>query len=239
MYPLNFRENRKYPAILSIHGGPKTTFGNIFNHEMQLFAQKGYFVIYTNPRGSDGFGDDFSDIRGKYGTIDYDDLMKCLDNAIENISQIDILNLGVMGGSYGGFMTNWIIGHTDRFKAAISQRGISNWINKFVTTDIGFYFNEDQIGATPWDNPKKLWDCSPLRYANYVKTPTLFIHSQEDYRCYLPESISMFTALKYHGVDSKLVIFKGENHDLSRTGRPKSRFKRLQSMLDFFEDYLK
>ena len=136
-------------------------------------------------------------------------------------------------------MTNWIIGHTNRFKAAVSQRSISNWISKFGTTDIGYFFVEDQIGSTPWDDLDKLWDHSPLKYADRVVTPTLFIHSEEDYRCWLVEGIQMFTALKYHGVDARLCIFKGENHDLSRSGRPKSRLRRLEEISKWFDKYLK
>lgn len=238
--PSNYKKNVKFPAILSIHGGPKTTFGKIINHEMQYLSSQGYFIIYTNPRGSDGFGDEFSDIRGKYGSIDYDDLMKFVDECLKKYPEIDEKKLGVMGGSYGGFMTNWIIGHTNRFKAACSQRSISNWIHKFCTTDIGYYFTYDQTkGADPWNDPEKLWETSPLKYADKAETPTLFIHSDEDYRCTLPEAISMFTALKYNNVDSKLVIFKGENHELSRSGKPQHRIKRLKEICEWFDKYLK
>ncbi|HZJ99116.1 MAG TPA: prolyl oligopeptidase family serine peptidase, partial [Tissierellaceae bacterium] len=161
------------------------------------------------------------------------------DLVLEKYDFIDKDRLGVTGGSYGGFMTNWIIGHTDRFKAAVSQRSISNWISKFGTTDIGYFFVDDQIRATPWNGFEKLWEHSPLKYANKVTTPTLFIHSEEDYRCWLPEGIQMFTSLKYHGVESRLCVFKGENHELSRSGKPKSRIRRLKEMSDWFDRYLK
>lgn len=237
--PVNFDETKVYPGILNIHGGPKTVFGEVFYHEMQYWANEGYFVFFCNPRGSDGRGDEFADIRGKYGTIDYDDLMKFTDKVLETYPQIDSTKVGVTGGSYGGFMTNWIIGHTDRFKCAASQRSISNWISKFGTTDIGYYFNTDQIQATPWDDVDKMWFHSPLKYANQVVTPTLFIHSEEDYRCWLPEGIQMFTALKYHGVDARLCLFKGENHELSRSGKPRHRVRRLEEISQWFEKYLK
>lgn len=236
--PTNFEVGKKYPAILDIHGGPKTAYGNVFYHEMQVWANMGYFVFFCNPHGSDGRGNVFADIRGKYGTIDYEDLMNFTDLVLEKYP-IDKERVGVTGGSYGGFMTNWIIGHTDRFKCAASQRSISNWISKFGTTDIGYYFNADQNQSTPWINHDKLWWHSPLKYADKVKTPTLFIHSEEDYRCWLPEGIQMFTALKYHGVDARLCMFRGENHELSRSGKPKHRIRRLEEITNWFEKYLK
>lgn len=237
--PVDFEENKKYPAILDIHGGPKTVYGEVFYHEMQLWANMGYFVFFCNPRGSDGHGRAYADIRGKYGTIDYHDIMTFTDIVLEKYKNIDVNNVGVTGGSYGGFMTNWIIGHTDRFKAAASQRSISNWISKFCTTDIGFYFVDDQNGGTPWSNVDKLWYHSPLKYADKVKTPTLFIHSEEDYRCWLAEGIQMFTALKYHGVEARLCMFRGENHELSRSGKPKHRIRRITEITNWFEEHLK
>ncbi len=237
--PVDYDETKSYPAILDIHGGPKTVFGKVFFHEMQVWANMGYFVFFCNPRGSDGKGDKFSDIRGKYGTIDYNDIMEFTDHILENYEQIDAKRVGVTGGSYGGFMTNWIIGHTDKFRCAVSQRSISNWISKFGTTDIGYFFNEDQINATPWIDQEKLWWHSPLKYADKVSTPTLFIHSEEDYRCWTPESIQMFTALKYHKIEARLCIFKGDNHELSRSGSPKNRVKRLEEITNWFEKHLK
>ncbi|MDY4006768.1 MAG: S9 family peptidase [Fusobacterium varium] len=236
--PVDYDEAKTYPAILDIHGGPKTVFGEVFYHEMQVWANMGYFVFFCNPRGGDGRGNAFADIRGKYGTIDYDDLMKFTDVVLEKYP-IKADRVGVTGGSYGGYMTNWIIGHTDRFRCAASQRSIANWISKFGTTDIGYYFNADQNASTPWINQEKLWWHSPMKYADKVKTPTLFIHSEEDYRCWLAEGIQMFTALKYHGVEARLCMFRGENHELSRSGKPKHRVRRLEEMTNWFEKYLK
>lgn len=239
MKPVDFDPNKKYPGILHVHGGPKTVFGKVFHHEMQFFANNGYFVFFTNPRGSDGRGKMFADIRGKYGEIDFDDLMKFTDKVIENYPNVDENNLAIMGGSYGGFMTNWAIGHTNRFKAACSQRSIANMTTEFLLTDIGYYFIDDQISATPWSNYEKLWYHSPVRYANKVKTPTIFIHSDEDYRCWISEGIQMFSALKYHDVPARLVMFKGENHELSRSGKPLHRIRRIKEIFDWFENYLK
>ncbi len=236
--PIDYEEGRKYSGILDIHGGPKTVYGEVFYHEMQVWANMGYFVFFCNPHGGDGRGNEFADIRGKYGTIDYDDLMKFTDEVLKKYP-IDRSRVGVTGGSYGGFMTNWIIGHTDRFACAASQRSIANWFSKFGTTDIGYYFNVDQNASSPWDNPEKLWWHSPMKYADKVVTPTLFIHSEEDYRCWLVEGIQMFTSLKYHGVPARLCMFRGENHELSRSGKPKHRVKRLSEITNWFEHFLK
>ncbi|MDY3006391.1 S9 family peptidase [Anaerococcus porci] len=239
LLPTDFDKNKIYPTLLSIHGGPKTEFSNIFHHEHQVFSNDGYIVIYTNPHGSSGNGVAYSDIRGKYGSIDYEDLMKFTNEAIKRYPQIDINNLGVYGGSYGGFMTNWIVSHTDRFKAANSQRSISNWTSFYGVSDIGYYFAPDQTGANPWDNLNKMWEQSPIKHAKNVKTPTMFIHSDEDYRCPLEQGLQMYTRIKENGVDSKMYIFHGENHELSRSGKPKARIKRLEAIKEWFDTYLK
>lgn len=237
--PVNFDPNKKYPAVLEIHGGPKTVYGNVYYHEMQVFANQGYFVFYTNPRGSDGRGNEFADIRGKYGTIDYSDLMTFTDHVLKTYPQIDETRMGVCGGSYGGFMTNWVIGHTNRFAAAATQRSIANWISFYNTSDIGEVFGDDQCGGNPWDNYEKLWNHSPLKYARNVTTPTLVIHSDEDYRCPLSEGLQMYSALAMQKVDTKMVIFKHENHDLSRSGAIPRRIKRLEELTGWMNKYLK
>ena len=239
LLPKDFDENKKYPTILSVHGGPKTEFSDIFHHEHQMFASAGYMVIYTNPHGSSGRGVKFSDIRGRYGDIDYDDLMTFTDLAIEEYPQIDTEKMGVYGGSYGGFMTNWIIGHTDRFAAACSQRSISNWTSFYGVSDIGYYFAPDQTASDMWTDLNKMWDQSPIKYAPNVTTPTLFIHSDEDYRCPLEQGLQMYTKIKENGTDTKMYIFHGENHELSRSGKPKGRIKRLRAITEWFDKYLK
>lgn len=239
LFPKNFDENKKYPTILSVHGGPKTEFSDIFHHEHQMLASDGYIVIYTNPHGSSGRGVKYSDIRGRYGEIDYEDLMTFVDIAIEKYPQIDANNMAIYGGSYGGFMTNWTIGHTDRFKAAVSQRSISNWTSFYGVSDIGYYFGSDQTAADPWNNMDKMWDESPIKYAASAKTPTLFIHADCDYRCPLEQGLQMFNKLKLNGTDTKMVVFHGENHELSRSGKPKARIKRLTEIKMWFDKYLK
>ena len=237
--PVGYVPGKKYPAILHIHGGPRTAFGTVYHNEMQLWANAGYFVFFCNPRGSDGRGNEFGYITGKYGTVDYDNLMEFCDEMLKKYPDADEKNFGVTGGSYGGFMTNWIIGHTDRFKAAASQRSIANWIAFEHTTDIGYFFTPNQMGTNTRTDAEKLWWHSPLKYADKAKTPTLFIHSNEDYRCWMVEGLSMFTALKMHGVESRLCLFKGDNHELSRGGKPRNRIRRMEEILGWMDGHLK
>ena len=237
--PINYDPKKKYPAILDIHGGPRCAYGPIFMHEMQIWASEGYFVFFCNPRGSDGRGNAFGDLRRKFGTIDYEDLMDFTDLVLKEYPQIDQNRVGVTGGSYGGYMTNWIVGHTDRFKAAASQRSISNWITEVTISDYGIDFPIEIEFENVRACEKELWDISPLKYVNNVKTPILFIHSLEDYRCTLPEAVQFYTPIKINGVDSKLVIFKGENHELSRNGKPLHRLRRLNEITDWLNKYLK
>ena len=239
MLPKDFDPEKTYPAVLDIHGGPKTVYGPVFYHEMQLWANMGYFVFFCNPKGGDGRDNDFMDIRGHYGETDYENLMDFTDAVLAAWPQIDTARVCVIGGSYGGFMTNWIIGHTDRFCCAASQRSISNWLSFYGVSDIGPHFATDQCDADPFTDPEKLWQHSPLRYAANVKTPTLFIHSDEDYRCPLAEGLQMYTALVDRGVPSRLCLFHGENHELSRSGKPKHRVRRLTEITDWFEKYAK
>ncbi len=241
LLPKDYDASKKYPAILDIHGGPKTVYGEVFYHEMQLWANEGYFVMFCNPHGSDGKGDAFADIRGKYGTIDYDDIMSFVDAVIAKYPAIDEKKIGVTGGSYGGFMTNWIVGHTKRFAAAATQRSISNWMSMYGTCDIGFYFAPDQMAADPFteEGQAKMWWHSPLKYAKNVKTPTLFIHSNEDYRCWIPEGMQFFTALTDRGVKTRMCYFKGENHELSRSGKPLHRTRRLTEITNWMNEHCK
>ncbi len=233
------KDGEKIPAILYIHGGPKTMYGWSFTYEFQYLVSRGFALIYSNPRGSDGYSEEFADIRKHYGERDYMDLMEVVDETLKIYSDIDPERLGVTGGSYGGYMTNWIITQTDKFKAAVTQRSISDWISMFGTTDIGHYFVPDQIGCIPWENPDRCLEKSPLRYANRVKTPTLIIHSLEDYRCWVDQAIAFFRALKLNGVKTKLVLFPKENHELSRSGKPKHRVENIRHISGWFEEHLK
>ncbi len=237
LLPEDYDQNKEYPLILDIHGGPKTVYGQIYYHEMQYWVNEGYIVCFANPRGSDGKGNEFADIRGKYGTIDYEDLMAFTDKVIETYAGVDTTRLFVTGGSYGGFMTNWMVGHTDRFKAAVTQRSISNWISFYGTSDIGYFFASDQTDGHPIHDREKLYEQSPIKYALNVKTPLLFIHSDKDHRCPMEQAQQMYAILKTEGVDTKLVWLKGENHELSRAGKPQARVKRLKEITAWFEKY--
>ncbi len=239
MKPIDFDARKKYPTILEIHGGPKTAYGYGFFLEFQILASNGYVVIFSNPIGSDGYGEDFSNIHGIYGKRDYLDLMEVMDESIKRFNFIDEKRLGVTGGSYGGYMTNWIITQTDRFKAAVTQRSISNWISFFGTTDIGYFFVPDQLGGDPWSNFEGYVEMSPITHVKNVKTPLLVIHSMEDYRCWMSGGLQLFTALRYLGKEAKLALFPSENHELSRSGKPLHRVKRLDLILDWFEKHLK
>ena len=239
MKPVGFAPEKRYPAILNIHGGPRSIFGLPFYHEMQVWANAGYFVFYCNPRGSDGRGDEFGDVSGKYGTIDYDDLMRFTDRVLEAFPQIDPKRVGVTGGSYGGYMTNWIVGHTDRFAAAASQRSIANWITYEYTSDIGLDFVKMDLRANTDENFAGMLAQSPLFFAHNCKTPILFIHSDHDHRCWMSEGISMFTAVKKAGCDAKLCLFRDENHELSRSGKPKNRISRMKEIMGWMDKYLK
>ncbi len=239
MRPAITEKGKRIPAILDIHGGPKSVFGYSFMFEHHFFSSMGFAVIYLNPRGSDGYSEEFADIRGVYGERDFKDIMEGLDYVLSKFPSINPDRLAVTGLSYGGFMTNWIITHTDRFKAAVSQNSISDWIAMFGTTDIGFYFSPDQIGKEPWSNPQEYLSKSPLIYAPRVTTPTMFIHSAEDFRCWIDQSIGFFTALKFLGKETELVLFDKGEHTFRSTSKPSFRMKRLEHMLRWFSQHLK
>ncbi|MBQ9320968.1 MAG: S9 family peptidase [Eubacterium sp.] len=237
--PVNYERGKKYPAILNIHGGPHVAFGPTFFHEMQVWANCGYFVFYCNPQGSDGYGNAFGDMRGIYGTKDYEDLMSFTDTVLSEYPDIDSNRIGVTGGSYGGYMTNWIVGHTNRSACAAAQRSISDWAISEWISDCGFQRNAAKMGTTALENMEKVMWHSPIRYVDNVKTPILFVHSYEDYRCHHTQAIAMFTLLRQRGIESRLCIFKGENHELSRSGKPENRIARMQEILNWMDRFLK
>lgn len=224
-----------YPGILCIHGGPNGTYASVYHHEMQMLADRGYYVFCCNPTGSDGKKEGFGDISGRWGTIDYDDIMHFLDQVLIHYPLIDRRRLIVFGGSYGGFMTNWIIGHSDRFCAAISDRCISNSPSKDVTGDNGGQYGQMHLHTDVYRDPLTMWAKSPLKYASNVKTPTLFIHGVEDFRCHISQAQMMFTALKLQRIPARLVGFKGQTHDLCRTGQPRQRYRRLREITAWIE----
>ncbi|MBO2944289.1 S9 family peptidase [Paenibacillus sp. F411] len=240
MKPTHLKEGQKAPAVLEIHGGPQAMYGHTFMLEFQLLAAAGYAVIYSNPRGGHGYGQvHVNTVRGDYGGRDYQDLMELVDYVIEAYDCVDPSRLGVTGGSYGGFMTNWIVGHTDRFQAAVTQRSISNWISFYGVSDIGYFFTEDMIQGNPWQDLSKLWEHSPLAYVQHVNTPLLILHGEQDLRCPIEQGEQLFIALKRLGKTTSLVRFPGADHNLSRSGHPALRVQRLSHIVNWFVTHIK
>lgn len=239
LLPEGFDPNKKYPAILDIHGGPKCAYGEIFYHEMQYWVGCGYIVFFCNPKGGDARGNAFADLQRQWGGKDFKDIMAFTDEVLKLYPQIDKERIGVTGGSYGGYMTNWIVSHTDRFKCGATQRSISNMITEVCISDYGIDFPYEMDFTDLYNCHDELWSMSPLKYANNVKTPLLFIHATEDYRCTFPEALQYYTAIKCRGIDTKIVGFKGENHELSRSGKPLHRIKRLEEITAWMNKYLK
>ncbi len=238
MRPAGFRDDQSYPLILEIHGGPHMMYGNSFMHEFQLLASKGYVVLYTNPRGSQGYGQEFvNGCRGDYGGGDYEDVMAGVDAALKKYKFIDENRLYVTGGSYGGFLTNWIVGKTDRFKAAVTQRSISNWQSFYGVSDIGYFFTKWEVGSDLDENPNKLWHHSPLKYVDQIQTPLLILHSENDYRCPIEQGEQLYIALKHRGKDTMFVRFPDSDHNLSRSGHPELRVERLKHLGNWFDQH--
>jgi dipeptidyl aminopeptidase/acylaminoacyl peptidase len=229
------REDRKCPLILSVHGGPHGMFGWAFNANFQVYAARNFAVLYVNPRGSSGYGQRFSDgTINEWGGGDYKDLMLGVDEALKRYSWIDPNRLAVTGGSYGGFMTNWIITQTPRFKAAVASASLSNLIS-FYSTSLYQDLIHAEFGGFPWDNFELLWQWSPLRYVRQVQTPTLFLHGENDNDVHITQAEEMYMALRRRGVDSVLVRYPREGHGLRE---PKHRVDALERTLAWFEKYV-
>jgi dipeptidyl aminopeptidase/acylaminoacyl peptidase len=243
--PKEFKKGQKYPTCFEIHGGPRGAYGFTLGpaeHEFQVLADHGYVVVYTNPRFSTGYGEKFcSEPSGHWGERDYLDIMEATDYIIETYDYVDPKRIAVLGGSYGGFMTNWIIGHTDRYKTAITMRSISNWYSFHGTSDIGWMSlptMELNWGKNPWDDLERIMDKSPITYIKNMVTPLLIIHSEHDYRCPMEQGEQLFAGLKKLGRTVEFVRFPDEPHGLSRMGKPKHREERLQHIVRWFDRYL-
>jgi dipeptidyl aminopeptidase/acylaminoacyl peptidase len=239
--PLGFEEGRRYPLLLNVHGGPFAQYGNRFFDEFQVQAGAGYAVLYSNPRGSSGYSEEWGRaIRGPieggegWGSRDYEDVMAVLDEALERFDFIDPERLGVLGGSYGGFMTSWIVSHTDRFQAACSERSVNNFVLEGGSGDIGWAF-KGIVGEYWFEAPDAYLQISPSRYAANITTPLLILHSEDDLRCPLGHAEDLFAILRVLKRDVELVIFPAESHNLSRTGSPAHREMRFEAILDWFE----
>jgi len=238
MKPTHFKPGRKYPAILQIHGGPAVQYGISFFHEFQLLAARGYVIFFSNPRGGQGYGEAFAGaIVGDWGNIDYKDVMAGADELARK-PFVDPKRVGVTGGSYGGFMTNWIVGHTNRFRAAVTGRSVVNQYSMSGSSDIGHEVYRE-MKATIWDDPDKLLRMSPISYVKNVKTPLLILHNEFDLRCPISQGEELFLALKMLKKKVEFVRFPEEPHGLSRHGRPDRRLARLGWMLKWFDRYLK
>jgi dipeptidyl aminopeptidase/acylaminoacyl peptidase len=237
--PPYFRRSKKYPLIVQIHGGPHAAYGNSLFHEFQVLAANGYIVFYSNPHGSVGYGENFARaLHNRWGLPDTKDILNGI-TLIKKRRYIDKQRMGVMGGSYGGFMTNWIIGHTDIFKVAVTMRSVVNMLS-FIASDFGFGIPKEFKGH--WWNKKNFqfyWNMSPLKYVKRMKTPLLIIHSEQDHRCPIGQAEELYTALKLLKRDVEMVRFPGEPHGLSRHGSPRRREKRLEFILEFVDRYLK
>lgn len=234
--PPNFDETKKYPLILNIHGGPRTQYGYTWFHEMHTFASNGFVVVYSNPRGSQGYGKKFADaITGKWGEPAMMDMMAVVDSIIER-GYIDPEKLYVTGGSYGGYMTNWIVTQSNRFRAAVTQRSISDLGTFFGTSDIGWDL-VDEFKGTPWEKPKAYEKWSPLTYLKNIDTPLMIIHSENDLRCPMEQAERLFAPLKYMDKDVRLIRFPESSHGLSRGGRPDRRIKRLELIVEWFKKH--
>jgi dipeptidyl aminopeptidase/acylaminoacyl peptidase len=235
MRPAGYTPGRKYPVLLNVHGGPHAQYGHTFFDEFQVYAGAGFAVVYCNPRGSQGYGEAFSmGVVGDYGGGDYADVMAALDEALAAHDFLDADRLGIMGGSYGGFMTSWTVSHTNRFKAACSERALNTWRSFVGTSDIGYFFPEAESGGRAWDDVEWQMQHSPLTYAQRIETPLLIIHAEDDLRCPIEQAEELFVALKMQRKDVLFVRFPDEDHEMSRSGKPRHRLARFGYILDWF-----
>jgi dipeptidyl aminopeptidase/acylaminoacyl peptidase len=242
--PAGFEEGRRYPCLLNIHGGPFTQYANRFFDEFQVYAGAGYAVVYANPRGSSGYSEAWGRaIRGPvdggrgWGGVDYEDLMGVVDEAVKRFEFVDPDRLGVMGGSYGGFMTSWIVGHTDRFGAAISERAVNSLVSMWGSSDFGWDF-KGYFGSFLWEDFEAYVRMSPLTYAKDITTPVLILHSESDLRCPIEQGEQLFVTLRLLKRDVEMVRFPEESHELTRSGHPAHRVQRFQIILDWLRGRL-
>lgn len=241
--PANAGKGTKHPTLLNIHGGPFAQYGNRLFDEFQVQAAAGYAVVYSNPRGSSGYSEAWGrairpgDGTG-WGTVDFEDLMAVMDEAERRFDFVDPERTGVLGGSYGGYMTSWIVSHTNRFKAACSERAANNFLLEGGSADIGWMF-KGEFGTTWFEDPQAYLKMSPTMYAADIHTPVLVLHSENDLRCPVGHAEDLFTALRLLGRETELVRFPAESHELSRSGSPVHRVQRFEIILEWFGRYLK
>lgn len=236
--PVNFREGGSFPMVLKIHGGPHSAYGNTFFPTFHVLSASGFFVLYTNPRGSSGYGHDFQfATRGEWGIVDREDYLAGVEAALAAYPEIDANRLGVSGGSYGGFMTNWLTATTERFHAAVTSRSITNWESWWGTSDAQG-LTEYEFYGPPWEQRDLYRRLSPISYVENVTAPTLIIHSEQDYRTPIADGEQWFMSLRKLGVPVELVRYPRSSHGLSRTGEPWLLVDRLERIRSWFEHFL-
>jgi dipeptidyl aminopeptidase/acylaminoacyl peptidase len=239
MKPHGYQPGKTYPLVLSIHGGPHSNYGNVLFPEFQMLAAQGYWMLFTNPRGSSGYGHAFTfSTRGRWGMEDYQDLMQAVDVAIARAKGgVDTTRMAVLGGSYGGFMTNWIVGHTNRFRVAQTDRSIFNWYSWYGSSDAQG-LTEYEFNGTPWDADSLYRALSPMTYANSMRTPMLIVHSEDDKRTPITDGEQLFVSLRKRGVPAEFVRYPRSFHGLSRTGPPWLLVDRLERIRTWFAHWL-
>jgi dipeptidyl aminopeptidase/acylaminoacyl peptidase len=243
--PVGFEEGKRYPVLLSIHGGPFSQYSTGFFDEFQVFAGAGYAVLYANPRGSSGYSEAWAraicgPLNGAgpgWGTVDYEDLMAVVDEGLRRFDFLDEERMGVLGGSYGGYMTSWIVGHTNRFKAACSERAVNHLLSSFGSSDFCWVFSR-HFGGWPWEDPDAWLKHSPVTYAHQIETPLLIMHSEQDLRCNVEQGEHLFITMRVLRKEVEMVRFPAEGHELSRSGSPFHRVTRFETILDWFGRYL-